>query len=141
MSGAPKRSPEDQRRADLARIHCGKKALGLDDETYRAMLDQHGGSRSAADLSARGRKAVIAHLQAAGAFPRAAKRRPDEDPHVAKIRALWADLARCGKVRDGSEGALCKWIARHQGGPERLEWLGGPFAAQVVEALKKWLAR
>ena len=38
------------RNSRLAAIHMGKKQLGLDEDTYRDMLEQVGGSRSAKDL-------------------------------------------------------------------------------------------
>jgi len=38
-------------RAQLALIHIGKKALGLDDDSYRASMEQVAGVRSAKDLT------------------------------------------------------------------------------------------
>ena len=45
-----KKEPDALRRAELAKIHCGAKALGLDDETYRAMLMKLTHKDSAAKL-------------------------------------------------------------------------------------------
>lgn len=56
----------DARRAELAKIHLAKKQLGLDDETYRAMLWMVARVHSAADLDDAGRQAVLDHLKARG---------------------------------------------------------------------------
>jgi hypothetical protein len=54
----------DLRRRELARIHCLKAEVGLDDGTYRDMLWTVARVRSAADLDFAGRQRVIAHLEA-----------------------------------------------------------------------------
>ena len=56
------------------------------------------------------------------------------------IRALWQELTSSGTVRDGSLSALNKFVQR-QTGVARLEWLNNQQASQVIEQLKKWLAR
>ena len=50
----------------LAKIHIGKKECGLDDETYRAMLENLTGKRSAKDLNDRQIIGVINHLKSLG---------------------------------------------------------------------------
>jgi len=57
---------KDQRTRDLAAIHVGKKALGLDDETYRQMLWTIARVRSSADLDHKGRAEVLEHMRARG---------------------------------------------------------------------------
>ncbi len=99
----------DTRRRELAAIHVAKKQLGLDDDTYRAMLWTLGRVESAADLDHAGRQAVIEHLRRRG-FVRAQPATtqmsvpsdygkkpavsPDKQPLVDKIEALLADAAR-----------------------------------------------
>ena len=58
--------PAQQRRRDLAAIHVGKKALGLDDDTYRSMLWTVARVKSAADLDHQGRAAVLEHMRSRG---------------------------------------------------------------------------
>lgn len=43
----------------LAKIHALKKQLGLDDDSYRALLLAHGGKNSAKDMTAREKVKVI----------------------------------------------------------------------------------
>ena len=64
------RKPAERRRAELARIHIGRKALGLDEDAYRTLLREVGGQDSAGALNARGRGAVLDRMRADGAFGR-----------------------------------------------------------------------
>lgn len=50
------------RKTDLARIHCLKRDLHMDDDGYRDMLFAVARVRSAGDLGIAGRAQVIAHL-------------------------------------------------------------------------------
>lgn len=54
-------SVKDFKQQQLAKIHIAKKALGLDDTTYRAMIKKHSqnGEESSADLTMLGRARVI----------------------------------------------------------------------------------
>lgn len=98
----------DQRRKDLAVIHMGAAALGLDDATYRDMLFAVARVRSAKDLNFEGRRAVIAHLRGCGfkaeppKQPRLGRPRPAEDrlPMIKKIRALLAEAGRPDSYAD-----------------------------------------
>ncbi|MFQ2020647.1 gp16 family protein [Aeromonas veronii] len=132
--------------------------MALDDECYRDLLASHTGKRSAALLSEQELEQVLAAFKAAGFIPKparhAANRRlsPAVGSHVrvneiAKIRAIWCEMARLGIIRDGSETALNHWVqrmtARLNGGVGVAEvgWLDAPLAVKVLEALKKWLMR
>lgn len=142
------------RRRDLATIHLGKKALGLDDDTYRDMLYTVTRKRSSADLDAHERGLVISHLVSRGFQPKPAK--PDTPaparvakapPQVRFIYALWALLARNGAVQDKSPSALRAWI-RHYGqdhkaevGEGAPEMLPQQIRHRIAEYLIQWCAR
>ncbi|WP_375640040.1 phage protein GemA/Gp16 family protein, partial [Bartonella sp. MM55XZML] len=53
----------------LAAIHMGKRALGLDDETYRALLYRLTGKQSARDLNFSEQRLVVAEMKAFGFEP------------------------------------------------------------------------
>lgn len=129
---------------DLAKIHIAKKALGLDDDTYRAILRRIGGVESSAQLDAAGRRALLAEFRSKGwkpKPPRAAQTRTlASDPQSRLIRALWLTLHQAGKVRDPSERSLGHYVKR-QTGVDRLDWLSVQQARTVIEALKGWAAR
>ena len=95
------KSKPDVRQRDLAKIHIGKKQLGLDDITYREMLFDVAGVDSAADLNSNERELVLEHLKKRGFKPRHKSARnsgmmvaPSEDraPLISKIGAILADL-------------------------------------------------
>lgn len=56
----------DRRRRQLAAIHAAKAKLGMDDDTYRAMLHQVARVNSAAMLTEADRQRVIRHLGTLG---------------------------------------------------------------------------
>lgn len=85
----------ESRNALLAKVHIARKDLGLDDETYRAMLEHLTGWRSAAQCTDRQLVMVIASLRKRGwnpaPLPKAGKRPrvdPQRQPQMDKIDAL-----------------------------------------------------
>jgi len=129
------------RNSDLAKIHMGKKQLGLVDETYRGLLSDMFGVDSAGDLSNAQRWSLIKHLEGLGAeFSRKHQKRAPVDPQAKKIKALWSSLHRAGVVRDGSDRALDTYIMR-QVKVRSLAWLNIAQASAVIESLKKWKER
>lgn len=138
----------------LAAIHVGRKALGWEEETYRALLQALTGKRSAGEMSAAERAKVIDYMRSQGFAPldggdpaAAVARRlqvPEgTKPQVALIEALWEALAERGALRreDAAAGAgLDAWVARTTGVASRL-WLTPAQANQAIEGLKAWLRR
>lgn len=145
MNFAPtKRSGTELRRAEIAQIHIAKTQLGLDEETYRAVLWTVARVKSSKDLDWTGRKQLLEHFKARGWKPAAPKKARSTKPVPAgqpgMVRALWSDLHAAGKVRDPSDTALGSWLARNKW-PERVEWLDNKQITNAIEALKKWLNR
>ena len=131
-------NPKPPRARDLAMIHMGAAQLGLDRETYEAMLWTVARVRSAADLDLAGRARVLQHLKSRGADIGG---RPAQAAPAKKIRALWAALAEAGKLHgQGGEPALLAFV-RRMARVERLEWLTPPQSTRIIEALKAMLAR
>lgn len=130
-------APKPLRTRELAKIHLAAKQLGLDRETYEAMLFTLARVRSAGELDIAGRAKVLAHLQSRGAK---IGRPRQEEPVVRKIRALWLSLRDAGLLRDASERALNAFVKR-QVGVASPTWCSAHQANQVIEALKAWLER
>lgn len=136
------------RKADLAAIHIGKKALNWDEGFYRDMLHTLCRVRSSADLDFAGRKRVLAHMKACGwngggqRHPGPAQRaaRPSLTLEQRKVWSLWQQLADAGAVQSRKSAALMAWVQR-QVGIDRLEWLHGKQAEMAIESLKLWLDR
>lgn len=136
------------RRTDLAKIHIGKKDLGMDDETYKAMLWTVARVHSAADLDEAGRQAVLSHMVARGAkvgYRRAVRHR--KPPARARfIYHLWNSLVDAGSVE--RQSGLGAWLVSNtrrfhpQGtGWSKPEFLPDDLKNQIIEQLKQWAAR
>lgn len=131
----------DARPRQLAQIHLGKKQLGLDDDTYRDLLQAAGGKRSAADMDLAQRGAVIAHMISRGArLGFSARSGRNMSPLERKIRALWWQAHQAGVIRETSDRALRAWVKRQTGSAD-VAWLDKGAAAKCVEALKGMVAR
>ena len=87
-----KKASRNQR---IAAIHMGKKQLGLDDDTYRDMLEQVIGKRSAKDMSDDDLVKVIQHLDQLGFSKREFGNKPkvklSKEALIGKIEAHLAE--------------------------------------------------
>lgn len=121
-----------RRAAELARIHCAKRDLGLDDETYRALLEQVAGQRSAAELDAAGRRAVLDHLT--NLLKRSGRptyrRRPTNMRHKPMLTKIEAYLAEAGRPWSYADA-----IAKRQCGVERVQWCTDEQLRAIIAAL------
>jgi phage gp16-like protein len=150
---ARRRAAPAGRNTELAKIHIAAEQLGLrrpgDDSAYRDMLWAVGRVRSAKDLDAGGREAVLKHLRACGFKDRApSSSRYERGTPAALIRFLWTRLADAGLVRDRSDRALRRYIAQHGNvnsdfTPEEIapQHLAESQQRQIIEQLKRWLQR
>lgn len=123
------------RNLQLSRIHIAKKDLGLDDETYRALLARVTGVRSAKDLNPRQIAAVLAEFTRLGWESIPAKKHgrkapaaaPDRAKLVGKIEAFLAEAKRSWAYADGMAMRMFK--------VERVEWLDPGQLQKMVAAL------
>jgi phage gp16-like protein len=131
----------EARRRELAQIHIARKDLGLDEETYRALLWTCARVRSAGDLDSAGRRRVIEHLKSRGWRPKRSRRsRFAADPLSRKALALWLGLRDRGLLEDAGNQALAAFCKRVTG-VEHLEWMNNRQVEAVIEGLKAWLTR
>ena len=91
------------RKKDLARIHLAKKELGLDDDSYRALLQGTTGKASSKDLTTQERWRLMQALEKLGAKSAAKSRsypgKPaivtaDKSALIGKIEAQLADASK-----------------------------------------------
>lgn len=129
----------DQRTRDLAAIHVGKKALGLDDDTYRAMLFTVARVRSAADLDHAGRRAVLEHMRQRG-FERLSNRPAPADhgakPQVAEDRQALIDKMEALLAGAGRHWNYARAMAKRMFHVEKLEWATPEQLRKLVAALE-----
>jgi phage gp16-like protein len=132
MANKPTR---DRRGIELAKIHMGANKLGLDtkdkdpDSPYRSMLWAVGRVRSAAQLDASGRAAVLDYMRRLG-FESPKYRPKPSKATVAQINKVRAQLHDAG--RDEAYGdALAKRICK----VEKLVWCKPDQLNRIVAAL------
>lgn len=127
----------DLRQTELGLIHQGKKALGLDDATYRALLKRLCNVGTAADLDIAGRVKVIQYFKNNGWEPKAkapATRRREAAPAKSKT-ALWSKidalLYAAGRTRAYLDGTIKTRIAK----VEAWEFADEKILQKVIAAL------
>lgn len=124
------------RKRQLAQIHIAKNDLGLDDDTYRAILMDVAGVASAADLSAKGRRDVLARFESKGwnnKKHRAPAVTAEKAPYVRKIGALLADMKLSWNYAHG--------IAKQMYKKPRVQWCEPEQLRAIVAALAKEQAK
>ncbi len=119
-----------QRRAELGKIHLAKKRLGLDEETYRAMLFTVARVHSARDLDEGGRRQVLEHLRARGFRGKAKGRSTPAESKAALLGKLRAQLTACGLSAEYLDG-----MARRMLKIDRYEWGTPAQLRKLVAAL------
>ena len=138
-------------------IHIAKHKLGIDEVTYRMILQNETGKNSCKAMTINELMRVYDHFEQAG-FKRTAKRHRSPASQKAKvkhnialkIRALWIEMYKAGVIRDGSEDALNSFvrnvvnpILQQQDKPLVLnvQSLDYKLGTIVLERLKKWQQR
>lgn len=131
-----------RRRARIVAIKASVRQIGMDDDTYRAMLVQVTGKASCAELGLGQLGDVLDHLRAKGAIsPTHGRRRPvpaeDRAPLLAKIDALLADLGRV----TGTPKTLryVDAIVKKRGWGENVDFCDAARLRNVVGALNRTL--
>ncbi|WP_031438203.1 gp16 family protein [Methylobacter tundripaludum] len=122
--------------SELAMIHIAKKQLGMDDDTYRAMLKQVAGVNSASELTEKTRAKVLDHLKKVGFKASKHKGRPHNldtkagnAKQLSKIEALLADAGR--------PWAYAASMAKRMYKKDALEFCSGTELAGIIAALVK----
>lgn len=132
MTNKPTR---DRRGTELAKIHMGANKLGLDtkdkdpDSPYRSMLWAVGRVRSAGDLDASGRAAVLDHMKRLGFESPKYRPKPSKATaaQIGKVRAQLYDAGRDEAYGDALAKRICK--------VERLVWCKPDQLNRIVAAL------
>ena len=129
-------------------IHTLKGRAGLDDDTYRDLLEREGKCRSSTALSSSDAWRVIEHLKVVTGQGNGPAEKPGtagalrlSGPYVAVCRALWLAGYNLGVVDDRRDVALVAFV-EGQTGLKSLNWMRDHKEAKsVIEALKSWIAR
>jgi len=130
----------------LAAIHVARKQLGLDEDTYRAVLVRATGKPSSADMTQTERQAVLAEFERLGfsrtaAAPSKSPSKRIQGPFAKKLQALWIAMWHLGLTRDRTDEGLAAFV-RKQTKVDHTRFLVDPAEAKkAIEALKGWMAR
>lgn len=113
----------------LAQIHIAKKELGMDDDTYRAMLWTCARVESSKDLDYAGRLKVLEHLKGRGWKNKQTKPRVTEHKQlqINKIEALIADMSLSWAYADG--------LAKRMYKRDKVQWCDAKELQGIIAAL------
>lgn len=125
----------------IALLKVGQKQLGLDNESYRAILRQFGGVESTSDLSEAGFLRVVLRMTELGFRSTWTKRTYGERVGMASpaqvelIRKLWTEYHG-----GDDEAALAHWL-RHFHHVDALRFVTAETAARIIPGLKAMARR
>ena len=133
----------------LAKIHIAKKELGLDDDSYRDVLERMTGQTTAKGLNDKQAGALLDEFKRLGWKPKvftnngfspSPKAAAAAFPSANKARALWISLWQLGAIRNASEAAL-EAFAKRQLKCEVFAWADQQQVYKLIEALKSMAQR
>lgn len=129
-------------------INIAKGQLGLDEDTYRALLTRITGVASLRAMTERQKIAVLDEMKRLGFRVKSGGRKlpASVKPYVRLIHALWKSCHRLGVIESGSRESLrafCKRFVAHglDGVVVDPDLLSYEQATPIIEALKKMEAR
>lgn len=126
----------------LAKLHIAKKQLGLDDDTWRDLLERETGKRSSKDMSHGERGRVLDVLKQQGFKPSSkSSRRGIEGKYAPKLQALWIAGYNLGLIRNKDDAALLAFVKRQTGIDHTRFLRYHSDADKAIKALKGWLER
>lgn len=141
---------------DIKRIHIAKSALGMDDDTYRLVIQRisRGRTASSKDLTDAERAAVMKHMRASGFTPRVKAGGAGASiitrPEMTKLRAMWWRLSEQAAVtRPGGpaacDEAIAAWAERQLSTDspplQHIRFATPEQWQRLVESMKKWVNR
>ena len=126
----------------LAKMHIAKKQLGLDEDTWRDLLERETGKRSSKDMTDRERGRVLEVLKNQGFKPASkGSRKGLEGKYAPKLQALWIAGYNLGLIRNKEDAALLAFVKRQTGIDHTRFLRYAEDGARAIEALKSWLER
>jgi len=128
----------------IAQVHIGKQQLGLDDDTYRALLKSATGKTSSAGMNVTELHQVINAMKQRGFKTRPLKTSAKKAPAdlLDKLKAVWGDMGESGILRDTSDAALRSYVRRQTRGQfEAPEFCSNATLIRLIESLKQWQKR
>ena len=126
-----------ERKSLIQTIHIAKKALALDESSYRGLLMRVTNVESCAVMQVQQLRAVVLEFKRLG-FKSAPGKHRKSEPRNGKVRAIyaiWGEMASL--LDDPSPAALRGFVKRHTG-VDSIDWLTDAQCNKVVGGLKGW---
>lgn len=117
------------------KIQIARRQLGLDDETYRAILKRTAGVESSKDLTPRQIGRVLVELERLGFKPQTSAGRAKPKPAAERAKLVGkieAQLAEAGRPWDYADALAARMYQ-----VERLEWCDSTQLGGIITALAK----
>lgn len=124
----------------MAKVHIGKKELGLDDATYRDVLERVTGKRSCKKMLIGELEAVIKDMEASGFKPKAAPKH-GKKPNVTKKRQAIMNKIEAMLADMGLHWNYAHGMADSMFGIKRLQWLNDSQLYKLTQALSVYQNR
>ena len=139
-------------------IHIAKQKLGIDELSYRMMLQYLTNKQSTKSMTVSELMIVLNELEQKGFKKTTSKKTHSPSTKTTigksrictKIRAIWIEMHKQDVIQDGSEQALNKWVrgivnpileSRNQPIVLNVQSLNDQMASLVLERLKQWRKR
>ncbi|WP_413207992.1 phage protein GemA/Gp16 family protein [Rhodospirillum sp. A1_3_36] len=133
-------------------IHGAAKALGLDDDTRRAVIGQVTKKTFGTEKTSTTRltepecQAVLDEFQRRGwTGPKKKFWKESDRPKARKVHAQWGELKRFGAIEAKERKALHAWIRRQFNLPANVtadpDMMAEDDLDRVIDALKAWIRR
>lgn len=126
--------------AQIRAIQTLRRKAGLDEASYRGLLQGRAGVGSSRDLTIAAANDVIAVLRGQSSVGRPSHATVS-GPYAAKLRALWLAGWNLGVVRERDDRALLAFVERQTGLSHTRFLTDARAASRAIEALKSWLTR
>lgn len=151
-----KRDDAELRKSLLAQIHIGKKELGLDDETYRDVVERTTGYRSAGGCDINQLYDILSVMNEKGANIKPARRyknkhnlanfkkycgeQKPKNEQEGMIFKLWVDICKVNKAHNPSPAGL-RGLCNRITGKIAPRFCNSVEQSKLIEALKNILGR
>lgn len=119
----------------LAQVHIAAKELGMDDDTYRALLARVAGVRSAKQLNARQLKQVLDEFRRLGWVPRPGKKAGRKKPRTPPSRKSVMDKVEALLAEAGRPWAYADGMAQRMFQVDRVDWLDDDQLFRLMKGL------
>lgn len=127
----------------MAKVHIAKKDLGLGDDEYKSIINRIANKDSSAKCTEKQLDKIVKEFERLGWKNRNNLKRKTRNAPTALIRkiyALWGELQSIDEVKSRDKTALDKFVAKRTK-ISSVQFIDNAQAMQIIEALKKWIAR